>query len=120
MIDPSVVEAYNARQTVDLNNIKKMTPGEQDKVIANGNAAEALMRNKDFAQFIHQFKFEICDAMAEIRTHTVEDNATRVCLANQISGIDSFISTLRRAAFFKQRVVSLRKEQNPDADPDLL
>ena len=32
MIDPSVVEAYNARQTVDLNNIKKMTPGEQDRV----------------------------------------------------------------------------------------
>ena len=35
MIDPSVVEAYNARQTVDLNNIKKMTPGEQDRVIHN-------------------------------------------------------------------------------------
>ena len=120
MIDPSVVEAYNARQTVDLNNIKKMTPAEHDRVIANGSAAEALMRNKEFAQFVHQFKFEVNDAMSEIRTHTAEDNALRICLVNQIAGIDSFIATLRRAAFFKQRVVSLRREQNPDADPDLL
>lgn len=117
MIDQSVIDAFNARQTVDLNNIKKMTPAEQDRVIKNGEAAESILRNRDFAQFVHQYKFELCDTISEVTGHTAEDNTLRVCLSNQIAGIDGFIKTLKRAIYFKQRVVTLRQEQNPDLEP---
>jgi len=112
MIDQTVIDAFNARQTVDLNNIKTMTPGEQDRVITIGQAADNLMKNRDFAMFVHQFKFEVCDALTEIKTHTAEDNALRVSLANQLAGIDGFVSTLKRAVYFKQRVVSIRETQS--------
>lgn len=117
MIDQNTIDAFNARQTVDLNNIKKMTPAEHDRVVTIGTAAENLMRNKDFAMFVHQFKFEVCDTLAEIKGHTAEDNMLRVSLANQLSGIDAFAATLRRAAYFKQRVVTLR-EQSAQVGPD--
>ena len=117
MIDASTIEAFNARQTVDLNNVKKMTPAEQDRVKSWGSSAENLMKNKDLAMFIHQFKFELCDALAEIKTHTPEDNALRISLANQISGIDNFIASLKRAVYYKNRVVT-QQQASLDAEPN--
>ena len=56
MIDNTVIESFNNRLTVDLNNIKKMTPAQLDRVKSVGSQADALLKNRDFAQFIHQFK----------------------------------------------------------------
>lgn len=118
MIDPSVVEAFNSRQTVDLNSIKTMTAAEQDRVKTTGSAAENLLKNRDFAVFVHQYKFEVCDQLSEIVGHTVEDNLLRVSLANQIRGIDAFVNTLKRSVYFRNRVVTLQTEkvqQGPEA-----
>ena len=111
MIDPSVVEAFNSRQTVDLNSIKTMTAAEQDRVKSTGSAAENLLKNRDFAVFVHQYKFEVCDQLAEIVSHTDQDNALRIALSNQIRGIDAFVNTLKRAVYFRNRVVTLQAER---------
>jgi len=69
------------------------------------------MKNRDLAMFIHHFKFEVNDALANIRTHTTEANAERVALANQLAGIDSFINTLKSAVYKKNVMV---KTENLD------
>lgn len=114
MIDQETIDAFNARPRVDLNNIKKMSPSELDRVKTWGSQAENLLRNKDFAMFVHQFKFEMTDALTEIRTHTQEDNTARIAVANQLAGIEQFISMLRRAVYFKDRVVSQQNQKLQD------
>jgi hypothetical protein len=111
MIDPEVIEAFNTRQTVDLNNIKTMKPAQLDRVKSVGSSAENLLTNKDLAMFIHQYKFELCDLAASITGHKEEDNALRISVANQIAGIDGFITTLKRAVYFKNRVVTMQSTQ---------
>jgi hypothetical protein len=91
-----------------------MTPSQLDKVKTIGTAAENLLKNKDFAQFIHSFKFEVCDTLVDIKTHTAEDNATRVALSNQLSGIDSLIASLQRAVYLKKRVVEQQAKQQEE------
>ena len=105
MINADTIEAFNSRLTVDMNSLKKMTPAQLDQVKRYGSQAEALIKNRDLAMFIHHFKFEVNDAMANIRTHTVEANAERIALANQLSGIDSFINTLKSAVYKKNVLV---------------
>jgi len=105
MISEDAVEAYNKRLTIDTSNPKKLTPSQRDAVKQYGSLAESLMKNRDLAMFIHHFKFEVNDAMANIRTHTAEANAERVALANQLSGIDSFINTLKSAVYKKNVLV---------------
>lgn len=117
MILDEVVESFNNRLVADLNNIKTMTPAQQDKVKTVGSAAENLLKNKDFAQFVHQFKFERLDVLAQIVSHTDIDNAHRVAVANQLAGIDEFITTLKRAAYLKNRVVSLQEAKLQQEDP---
>jgi hypothetical protein len=106
MIDPQTIEAFNSRLTVDLNNIKKMTPAQLDAVRHYGSQAEALLKNRDLALFIHHFKFEVADTMSSISSHTPEDNARRVALSNELRGIDQFIATLQRAVYMKNRAVT--------------
>jgi hypothetical protein len=110
MINEEVIDAYNNRLTANLNNIKTMTPAQLDRVKALGTSAENLLKNKDFAMFVHQFKFDRCDALIEIKTHTEDDNRIRVAISNQISGIDEFIAQLQRAVYFKNRVVTQQSE----------
>ena len=112
MITEEAVDAYNKRLTIDTSNPRKLTPSQRDAVKQYGSLAEALMKNRDLAMFIHHFKFEVNDAMANIRTHTVEANAERVALANQLSGIDSFINTLKSAVYKKNVMV---KAENTDS-----
>ena len=111
MIDNDVVDAFNSRPKVDLNNIKKMTPAQLDRVKTYGSQAENLLVNRDFVQFIHHFKFEVADAIGGIASHTEEDNQKRIALSNHLTGIDSFIATLQRAKYYKNRVVSQQQEQ---------
>lgn len=114
MIDQETIDAFNARPRVDLNTIKKMTPSELDRVKNWGTQAENLLKNRDFAMFVHQFKFEMTDALTDIRTHTAEDNTARIAVANQLAGIEQFTSMLRRAVYFKDRVVSQQNQKLQD------
>ena len=113
MINQDAVDAFNTRITANLNNIKTMSPGQQDAVKDHGSRAEALIKNRDLAMFIHQFKFELCDQLAAINGYTAEDNNKRIAISNQIGGIDSFISSLQRAIYLKNRVVTIQTQ--PDA-----
>ena len=116
MIDQDVVDAFNARPKVDLNNIKKMTPSQIDKLKVWGTQAENLLTNREFAMFVHQYKFEMTDALADIKMHNEVDNNARIAVANQLAGIDGFISMLRRAVYFKNKVVT---QQNKTEEPNL-
>ena len=109
MIEDDVIDAFNNRPRVDLNNIKTMSPAQQDKVKVWGSQAENLLANREFAMFVHQFKFEMTDALIDIKTHTEQDNTTRIAVSNQLAGIESFITMLKRAVYFKNRVVSLQQ-----------
>lgn len=119
MIEQETIQAFNSRLNVDLNNIKKMTPGQLDAVKHYGSQAEALLKNKDLALFIHHFKFEVADALSAISSHAPEDNARRVALSNELRGIDQFIATLQRAVYMKTKAVNLQttKVQDPAEDP---
>jgi uncharacterized protein YwqG len=116
MINEDAVNAFNNRLTANLNNIKTMTPAQLDRVKDIGSRAENLLKNKDFAQFVHSFKFEICDSLVDIKDHTAENNANRVALSNQLSGIDSFIASLQRAVYLKNRVVTQQTPGEPNTD----
>ena len=104
MINDNTVEFYNNRLTVDLSNINKLTPAQQDRVRHYGSQAEALLKNKDLAMFVHHFKFEYADTLASIRGHTPDDNMQRVSLCNELAGIDSFITSLKRAVYLKNKL----------------
>lgn len=116
MINDDVVDAYNNRLTANLNNIKTMTPAQLDRVKTVGSAAENLLKNRDFAQFVHQFKFERTDALIEIKGHTEEDDKLRIAISNQLSGIDEFVALLQKAMFIRNRVVTQQsKSEEPIA-----
>jgi hypothetical protein len=104
MINEETVEFYNNRLTVDLGSLKKLSPSQEDRVRHYGSQAENLLKNKDLAMFIHHYKFEVTDQLTSIRGHTPDDNMQRVALCNELSGIDSFITSLKRAVFLKSRL----------------
>lgn len=106
MIDDTVVESWNSRVRVDLQNIKRMTPAQLDRVKQYGSNAENLLQNKDFAQFIHHYKFDLMEQLATITGHTAEDNNSRIAIAHNLAGLDGFISSLQRARWFRDKVVS--------------
>ena len=114
MLTPEAIDAFNSRLTVNVNTIKDMPVSQLDRVKAHGSTAEALLKNKDFALFVHQYKFELADALTAITGHTVDDNNRRVGISNQLSGIDGFIASLQRAVYMKNKVVS---SQNPALNP---
>jgi len=106
MVNDAQVEAFNNRLRVDLNNVKKMTPAQLDKVKTYGSAAENLLANKDFVQFIHHYKFEVLDQLSGISGFLPEDNEKRIAYSNYLAGIDGFIASLQRAKYYKDKVVS--------------
>lgn len=110
MLTEQAIDAFNTRLTANLNNIKSMSPGERDRVKAHGSQAEALLKNRDLALFIHQYKFEVVDQLTAMTGHTADDNLRRVGLTNQLTGIDSFVASLQRAVYMKNRVVTLETE----------
>ena len=111
MIEQNIIDAFNARPKVDLNNIKTLGPAEADKVKAWGTQAENLLSNREFAMFVHQFKFEMTDLLAEFKGHTAEDDRARVAIAHNLAGVDAFVSMLKRAKYFKDKVVSIQTAQ---------
>jgi len=117
MITEEAIEAYNSRLTVDTSNIKKLTPSQRDTVKSYGSQAEALLKNRDFAMFVHHYKFEISDALANLTGHSPDDNAARVALANNLSGIDGFVTSLKRAVYHKNKVLQIEQQPTPGTQP---
>jgi hypothetical protein len=104
MINDETIEHYNSRLTYDLNQLSKLTTAQKDRVRHYGSQAEALIKNRDFAMFVHHFKFSLADELASIRGHQQDDNTRRVALSNELAGIDNFVSSLKRAVYLKNRV----------------
>ena len=114
MIDPELTRAFNQRPKLDINNLKKMTPSQKDGVKSYGSAAENLLANKDFALFVHHFKFDLADELGNIQGHTQDDNARRISIAHNLAGIDKFVAQLQRAVWYKNKVVTLITEPTDD------
>jgi hypothetical protein len=104
MINEDSISNYNTRLTVDYTKMKDLTPAQKDRVRNYGSQAENLMKNRDLAMFIHHHKFDIADQLAGIRGHSPEDNALRIALSNELTGIDNFINSLKRAVYLKSKV----------------
>lgn len=106
MISEDTIDAYSSRLTVDVTNIDRLTPAQRDAVKSYGSQAEALLKNRDLARFIHHFKFSLTDAASSITNHTPEANSERVAIANQLSGISGFVNSLNRAIYYKNKVIA--------------
>jgi hypothetical protein len=111
MFGEELVEAFNNR-LASITDLKSMTPGQLDRVKALGTAAENLLKNKDFVLFVRQFQLESVDSLTGLKSHNAEDDATRIAISNQLSGIDSFIDLLKRQVYLKNRVVTQQTEPN--------
>jgi hypothetical protein len=112
MIETDTVDFYNSRLTVDLSQPNKLTTSQKDKVRHYGSLAEALLKNKDLAMFVHHFKFSLADELAAIRSHTSDDNARRVALSNELAGIDNFVNSLKRSVYLKNRIGNTNEVPN--------
>jgi hypothetical protein len=104
MIDQNSVEFYNNRLVIDYTKIKDLTPQQKDRIRSYGSQAETLLKNKDLAMFVHHWKFELTDILSSIRGHTTDDNAQRIAHSNELAGMDSFINSLKRAVYLKNKL----------------
>ena len=104
MINENSIEFYNTRLTYDFSNIKNITPAQQDRIRVYGTQAENLLKNKDLAMFVHHFKFQLADELIEISGYTQEDNTKRIALSNELKGIDSFVTSLKKAVYYKNKL----------------
>jgi hypothetical protein len=115
MITQEAIEAYNSRITANINNLSKLTVSQQDAVKTQGSRAEALLKNHDLVQFIHQYRFDVADQLAAISAHDAESNARRIALSNYLAGMDQFVASLQRAVYMKNRVVT--EQESPRTAP---
>lgn len=104
MINEETIEFYNTRLTVDYTKTKDLTPAQRDRIRNYGSQAEALLKNKDLAMFVHHFKFELADSLAGIRGHSADDNMQRIAISNELVGIDGFVASLKRAVYLKNKL----------------
>jgi hypothetical protein len=106
MIDDGLTSAWNNRVKIDLQNLKRMNPAQLDRIKNYGSSAENLLQNKEFALFIHHYKFDLMESLGAITGHTTEENNSRIGIAHNLAGVDGFISSLQRAKWYKDKVVS--------------
>jgi hypothetical protein len=112
MINEDSIDFFNSRLTTDISQLKNMTPAQLDRVRHYGSQAEALLKNRDFAMFVHHYKFQLADDLASIRGHLPDDNAQRVGLSNELAGIDNFVNSLKRAVYIKNRIGNTNEVPN--------
>ena len=112
MIEAETVDSFNTRLTVDTSDLKRLTAGQRDTIKHYGSQAEALLKNRDLAMFVHHYKFEITDALSNLTGHSDQDNAARVALANNLTGIDGFVTSLKRAIYHKNKIT--KSESDPE------
>lgn len=116
MINNDVVDSYNNhRLTTNISKIKEYTPAQKDKVKTIGSAAESILNNKDFAQFVHSFKFEKTDELSEIIGYSDEANAQRIAISHQLKGMDDFVASLQKAVYIKNRIVNQQRSDSDEA-----
>ena len=111
MIEAETVDSFNTRLTVDTSDLKRLTAGQRDTIKHYGSQAEALLKNRDLAMFVHHYKFELADNLTAISGHTDVDNVTRIAQANYLSGIDGFVTSLKRAVYQKNKVMAWENKQ---------
>ena len=111
MIEAETVESFNTRLTVDTSDIKRLTPAQRDTIKHYGSQAEALLKSRDLAMFVHHYKFELADNLTNISGHTEIDNITRIAQANYLSGIDGFVTSLKRAVYQRNKVLAWETKQ---------
>lgn len=111
MIEAETVESFNTRLTVDTSDIKRLTPSQRDTIKHYGSQAEALLKNRDLAMFVHHYKFELADNLTNITGHTDVDNTTRIAQANHLTGIDGFVTSLKRAVYHKNKILAWETKQ---------
>ena len=104
MINENSIEFYNTRLTVDYTNMSKLSPAQKDRIRSYGSQAEQLLKNRDLAMFIHHFKFELADSLSGIRGFSVDDNSQRVAISHELAGIDSFVNSLKKAVYLKNKL----------------
>ena len=114
MIQDTTIEAFNTRFTVDLNNYKKFTPAQRDQAKKYGSDAEALLKTRELALFVHHFKFDLADGVIMILGHSPDDNSRRVAVANQLTAMDAFIATLKRAVMMRNRIIEWESDPKRD------
>ncbi len=112
MINNDTVDFYNSRLTVDISQPSKLTTSQKDQVRHYGSLAEALLKNRDLAMFVHHFKFSLADELASIRSHGPEDNTRRIAISNELAGIDNFVNSLKRAVYIKNRIGNTEEVPN--------
>ena len=74
IVNEELTAAFNQKPKLDINKIKKMTPGQLDAVKVYGSSAENLLTNKDFALFVHHFKFDLAEELSGINGHSATIN----------------------------------------------
>lgn len=116
MFDDNITESWNSRVRIDLAKIKQMNPSQLDKIKYYGSSAENLLKNREFAQFVHHYKFDLMDQLGGITGHSAEDNNSRVAIGHNLAGIDGFIASLQKAKWYKDRVVSIQNGVTPPID----
>lgn len=112
MINEDSIDFFNSRLTADYTQLNNLTTQQKDRVRHYGSQAEALLKNRDFAMFVHHYKFQLTDELASIRGHLPDDNAQRVALANELSGIDNFVNSLKKAVYIKNRIGNTNEVPN--------
>lgn len=119
MISEEAIEAYNTRLTVDVSNIPRLTPAQRDAVKTYGSQAEALIKNRDLAMFIHHYKFALADALGEITNHSADSNSERVAISNNLAGVNGFVSSLRRAVYYKNKILAWEQQPGQEQKSEL-
>ena len=113
MINDELTDAWNSRVKIDLQNIKRMSASQLDRIKSYGSSAENLLSNREFAVFVHHYKFDLMNTLSGITGHTAEDNASRIAISHNLAGIDGFIASLQKAKWYKDKVVSQQTDVAP-------
>lgn len=108
MLTPEAIAAFNGRLT-DLHRLEHFSPVMRQRVIDWAQRASELLQNPDFAQFVHQYKFELCDQLSTISQYTADAERQRLHLAQQIAGIQGFVDMLHTAVHHGQRAGNLTR-----------
>jgi hypothetical protein len=115
MITDEAIAAFNAR-LVDLGKIEKFGPHQREKVKTAGAKANALLTNPDFAMFVYQYKFQLCDELDTIKGYSDSENNHRLAISYQIAGIQRFVDSLHSAVYYGNRAGKLEQEVQPPLD----
>ena len=94
----------------NVNGLKNATASELDEAESLIRYAEILLNDAMFKKFMRSVNNEIINEIMSITGHSVDDNARRVALNNQLTGINKVVDKLQGVAKTKQRLVNQRNK----------